>query len=150
MKVLLAIDESDFAAQAAREVEARLCLPDTTIRVIHVVASFVPPAAAVVDAGGSLEGVKENVRSQYQELAESMATRLRHLGVSTEVVVREGSAGKVIVEEAREWDADLVILGAHGLRGLESLVMGNVARYVVDHAPCSVEVVRLKRPASAN
>lgn len=144
MKVLLAIDESEFAAQAVREVEERLCLPDTTIRVMHVVASFVPPAAAVVEAGGSLAEVRENVRREYQEMVDSTAARLRHLGVSTEGVVREGSAAKVIVEEAEKWDADLVILGAHGLKGLESIVMGNVARYVVDHAPCSVEVVRLK------
>ena len=37
VKVLLAIDESEYAAQAAKKVETRLCLPDTTVRVIHVV-----------------------------------------------------------------------------------------------------------------
>jgi nucleotide-binding universal stress UspA family protein len=145
LKVLLAIDESDFAAQAAREVESRLCGPDTTVRVIHVVASFIPPAVSIVEAGGSLEGVKENVVDQYQELVDRMASRLRGLGLSAEGVVREGNPAKAIVDEAREWDADLIILGAHGLTGLESLIMGNVARHVVDHAPCSVEVVRLKK-----
>lgn len=145
MKVLLAIDESDFAAQAAKEVEVRLCAPKTMVRVIHVVASFVPPAAAVVEAGGSLKDVKENVVDQYQDLVDKGAARIRNLGVTAEGVVRQGRAGKTIVEEAKEWDADLIILGAHGLSRLETLVMGNVARYVVDHAPCSVEVVRLKK-----
>ena len=145
MKVLLAIDESDFGPQAAKEVEARLCAPNTMVRVIHVVASFVPPAAAVVEAGGSLKGVKENVVDQYHDLVDKEAARIRDLGVTAEGVVRQGRAGKTIVEEAKEWDADLIILGAHGLSRLETLVMGNVARYVVDHAPCSVEVVRLKK-----
>ncbi len=145
MKVLLAIDESEFAAQAAREVETRLCIPETTVRVIHVVSSFIPPAAAVVEAGGSLEGVRNNVLDQYQEMVDRTAARLRDLGVSAEGVVREGSAGKAIVDEAKGWNADLIVLGAHGLTGLESLVMGNVASYVMDNATCSVEVVRPKQ-----
>jgi nucleotide-binding universal stress UspA family protein len=57
-----------------------------------------------------------------------------------------GSPGRLVflVHEAREWDADLIVIGAHGLTGLESILMGNVARHVVDHAPCSVEVARPK------
>jgi len=144
MKVLLAIDESEFSAEAAREVEARLRLPDTTVRVLHVVGTFIPPAAAVVDARGSLEGVKEGVLDRYHELVNGIADRLKNLGIAAEGVVREGNPGKTIVKEAKEWDADLIVVGAHGLTGIESLIMGNVARHVVDHAPCSVEVVRPK------
>jgi nucleotide-binding universal stress UspA family protein len=145
MRVLLAIDESEYSAEAAREVEKRLILPQTTVRVLHVVDTFVPPAAAVVEAGGSLEGVQQNVMGRFQELVDERARRLTELGVTAEGVVREGSAGKQIVHEASEWDADLIVIGAHGLTGLESILMGNVARHVVDHAPCSVEVVRPKK-----
>jgi nucleotide-binding universal stress UspA family protein len=109
-----------------------------------VVSSFIPPAASIVDAGGSLEGVRENVSEQYLDLVDKAAARLRDLGVSAEGVVREGNAAKAILHEAKEWGADLIVIGAHGLSGLETLVMGNVARHVVDHAPCSVEVVRVK------
>jgi nucleotide-binding universal stress UspA family protein len=70
---------------------------------------------------------------------------LTELGVTAEGVVRERSAGKKIVQEARKWEADLIVIGAHGLSGLESILMGNVVRYVVDHAPFSVEVVRPKK-----
>jgi nucleotide-binding universal stress UspA family protein len=145
MRVLLAIDESAFSAHAAREVEIHMMLPDITVRVLHVVGTFIPPAAAVVDAEGSLEGVKENVLDRYQEIVNSTAEKLKDVGIAAEGVVREGDAGKTIVKEAKEWDADLIVLGAHGLTGIESLIMGNVARHVVDHAPCSVEVVRPKR-----
>ena len=144
MKVLLAIDESAYAADATREVESRLLLPDTEVRVLHVVGTFVPPAATVVDAEGSLESVREDVLDRYQDLVDGVAERLKELGVAAEGVVREGSVGKEIVREAKEWNADLIVIGAHGLTGLESLIMGNVARHVVDHAPCSVEVVRSK------
>ena len=145
MRVLLAIDESDFSAAAIREVESRLVFPEIVIRVLHVVWTFVPPAASILDADGSLEGVKENVLERHQDLVDGIAERLKSSGISAEGVVREGKPGKTIVKEAEEWSADLIVLGAHGLTGLESLVMGNVARYVVDHAPCSVEVVRPRK-----
>lgn len=145
MRVLLAIDESEFAADAVKEVEARLNLPGISVRVLHVIGTFVPPAAAIVEAEGSLAGVQQNVSDHYQQLVDETAKRLKNLGLKAEGVIREGSPGKTIVNEAREWDADLIVVGAHGLSGLESLIMGNVARHVVDQAVCSVEVVRAKR-----
>jgi len=145
VRVLLAIDESEFAADAVKEVEARLNLPGISVRVLHVIGTFVPPAAAIVEAEGSLAGVQQNVSDHYQQLVDETAKRLKNLGLKAEGVIREGSPGKTIVNEAREWDADLIVVGAHGLSGLESLIMGNVARHVVDQAVCSVEVVRAKR-----
>jgi nucleotide-binding universal stress UspA family protein len=50
------------------------------------------------------------------------ARRLTELGVTAEGVVREGSAGKKNVQEARKWEADLIVFGAHGLSGLESIL----------------------------
>jgi nucleotide-binding universal stress UspA family protein len=144
MKVLLAIDESAFSAEAVKDVRARLMLPDITVRVLHVVGTFIPPAAAVLDAKGSLEGTKEEVVKRYQDLVDGETKKLMDAGITAEGVVREGNPGKTIVKEAKEWDADLIVVGAHGLTGIESLIMGNVARHVVDHAPCSVEVVRPK------
>jgi nucleotide-binding universal stress UspA family protein len=116
----------------------------------YTLGTFVPGAATVMDADGSLESVREDVLGRYQDLMDSIAERLTELEVTAEGVVREGSIGKAIVMEAKEWNADLIVIGAHGLTGVKSLVMGNVARYVVDHAPCSVEVVRSKKAASGS
>ena len=49
-----------------------------------------------------------------------------------------------IVNEAREWDADLIVLGSHGYGRVKRLVLGSVAAGVVASAPCSVQVVRSK------
>jgi nucleotide-binding universal stress UspA family protein len=96
----------------------------------------------MLDSAGSLEGIHADVAERYQLLVDEIADRLKSRGIAAQGSVIEGSPGKSIVNEAKAWGADLIIVGAHGLSGLESLVMGNVARYVVDHAPCSVEVVR--------
>jgi nucleotide-binding universal stress UspA family protein len=144
MKILLAIDESEFSQAAIQEVDERLAAHDATVRVLHVVGSFIPPAAAVLDAGGSLEGVREDVASRYQALVDEAAERLKARGLSAEGVVKDGSPGKVIVEDAKVWGADLIVVGSHGRGGLGRLLMGSVAQYVVDHAQCSVEVVHRK------
>ncbi len=47
--------------------------------------------------------------------------------------------------EAKEWDADLIVVGSHGYMSLRRWLLGSVAQAVVAHAPCSVEVGRRKR-----
>jgi hypothetical protein len=53
-----------------------------------------------------------------------------------------GSPAPTIVAFAKEWDADLVIMGSHGRTGVARLLLGSVARNVLHHASCSVLVVR--------
>ena len=48
----------------------------------------------------------------------------------------------VIVDEAENWKADLIVVGSHGYTGIKKWLLGSVAQSVVSHAPCSVEVVR--------
>jgi nucleotide-binding universal stress UspA family protein len=67
--------------------------------------------------------------------------------VSTKIL--EGVPKDVIVEEAREWDADLIVVGSHGYGRVQRLVLGSVAAAVVASAPCSVQVVRAKHAVEA-
>ena len=48
----------------------------------------------------------------------------------------------MIVDEAKDWPADLIVVGSHGYSGVKRWLLGSVAQSVVSHAPCSVEVVR--------
>lgn len=49
-----------------------------------------------------------------------------------------------IAARAKEWDADLVVVGTHGARALERLLIGSVAEAVAERSPCSVLVVRAR------
>jgi nucleotide-binding universal stress UspA family protein len=53
-----------------------------------------------------------------------------------------GDAAAEIVEEASSWPADLVVLGSRGLTGLTRIVLGSVARNVLQGSQSSVLVVR--------
>ena len=146
MKILLAIDETPFSEEAVREVEDRLRTPDTTVRVLHAVAKFVPPAAALLDAGGTVEAARAQVMNQYQDLVDGVTARLQAQGITAEAIVKDGDPRKVIVNEAREWEADLIVMGSHAYGPIKRIILGSVSQYVIDHAPCSVEVAHRKGP----
>jgi len=61
--------------------------------------------------------------------------------------VREGSPKASLIEAIREWEADLVVVGSHGMTHLERMFLGSVSHALVTHAPCSVEIVR-RRPSA--
>jgi len=56
--------------------------------------------------------------------------------------VLKGSPKWAIIEEANRWNADLIILGAHGDGFLEGFMIGSIGHAVILHAKCSVEIVR--------
>jgi nucleotide-binding universal stress UspA family protein len=60
---------------------------------------------------------------------------------TVETFLREGLPGDEIIATAREWRADLLIIGSHGRVGLERLFLGNMSEGVLRHAPCPVLVV---------
>ncbi|HEY9762676.1 MAG TPA: universal stress protein [Trichocoleus sp.] len=70
-------------------------------------------------------------------------------GVRTQFTQSGGEPSTVICETARAWNADVIVMGSRGRRGLSELLMGSVSSYVMHHAPCSVLVVR-GNPAKKN
>ena len=150
MRILLAVDGSEHSAAAAEEVASRPWPPGTEVRVLSAVERVVPPATEVwYDAGGSLDKARREMEKRAEQLSAGVAERLRTSGLTAETAVRDGDPRSVIVDEAEEWDADLVVVGSHGYTGLKRLLLGSVAQSVVGHAPCSVEVVRKKRQEGA-
>jgi nucleotide-binding universal stress UspA family protein len=145
MKVLLAIDEELPTEEAVNEVGRRPWGEGTTVRVLHAVGKFVPPAQELWhDSGGDLGQARREIKDRSKQLTERVADWLRELGLSVETSVRDGEPGPAVVAEAKEWGADLIIIGSRGHTGLRRLFEGSVSHYVVDHAPCPVEVIHAK------
>jgi nucleotide-binding universal stress UspA family protein len=146
MRVLLAVDHSKYSEAAIKEVETRPWPARSTVRVLSVVEPLPPPAAELwFDGRGSLDLAHKELRQRAGEFVKRIVTRLKKKRLRVEAAVRDGHPRTVIVDEARKWSADLIVLGSHGRTGLKRLLLGSVAASVVGHAPCSVEVVRSKR-----
>jgi nucleotide-binding universal stress UspA family protein len=146
MRIVLAVDGSQYSADAAEAVAARPWPKDTVIRVLSAVEDVTSPAAELwYDAGGSLERTREELMIRAERLTTGIAESLRASGLAVETAVRYGDARSCIVDEAKEWGADLIVVGSHGYTGLKRLLLGSASQSVVSHAPCSVEVVRRKQ-----
>jgi nucleotide-binding universal stress UspA family protein len=144
MKILLATDGSPCSERAVKEVARRPWPADSQVRVVSVVEPPGPLAAepymGLADYFEEAEALK---RKEAGAALESAAEKLRAGGgiqVSTEVLT--GSPKRRIVEEAEEWGADLVVVGSHGYKSWERMLLGSVSQAVSAHAACSVEIVR--------
>jgi nucleotide-binding universal stress UspA family protein len=141
MKILIAIDDSSSSAPAVLAAVHRPWPPNSVFRILRVIdvqAPFEPELAVAANFIETQTALRRDAGVRVQEVRETVAKT----GLSVETRIREGDAGRQIVEEAKEWGADLILMGSHGRTGLKRVLMGSVAHYVVSHAPCSVEVVR--------
>jgi nucleotide-binding universal stress UspA family protein len=145
MKILLAVDDSEYSASAVKEVAKRPWPKATTVRVVTVAEPF-PQVAMEPWYGGreSLERIDQEVQKRARVLTKKTADRLKMKGFKVDTAVRQGDARSEIVDEAVKWKADLIVMGSHGYTGIKRLLLGSVASSVVSHAPCSVEIVRKK------
>ncbi len=83
------------------------------------------------------------------EEADLARERLEQLTIeSEETQVATGQTAEVILEAARTWKADLIVMGTQGRQGLTRLVLGSVADPVVRGADIPVMTVRERREAS--
>jgi nucleotide-binding universal stress UspA family protein len=79
---------------------------------------------------------------RHRRFADEVAHDLTVDGLPATSHVRAGDAADEILAAAQRSGADLIVTGSRGLRGLDRLLLGSVARNVVLHAPCSVLVMR--------
>ena len=142
MRILVAVDDSKFSEAAADAVVSQYPPGRSEVRVVHVlqpIAVSVPPQMAPGYTPELAARIKE-----AESLVERIAQNLRAAGFRVEGQVVKGDVREGVVDTAKEWKADLVILGSHGRTGLRRLLLGSVAEFVARHAPCSVEIVRME------
>ena len=86
--------------------------------------------------------IQEKLKKKVLLNLEAAALPLRNAGWDTTLEIYPGNARRDINRVAKEWGADLVMVGCNDLNDFTRLLLGSTAQVVVRHAPCSVEVVR--------
>jgi nucleotide-binding universal stress UspA family protein len=132
-RVLLATDGSKTSAQAARAVAGRPWPEDSEFRVISVEEPWTIKSSGVRDE----KNAQEAVGRAQQVLASA--------GLKATGAVLSGNTKQAILQEARKWAAELIVLGSHGRRGFRRFLLGSVSEAVAMNAHCSVVVVRAPR-----
>jgi nucleotide-binding universal stress UspA family protein len=149
MRVLLAVDGSACSEAAVQTVVDRFKPDETEVKVIHAVEWMreVPLCfqyAAGPDAGHDVVEARDASFDRARGMVERVASRLELTGFHPSVSTPDADPRHAIVDAARTWKADVIVMGSHGRTGLERLLLGSVAESVVRHAPCSVDIVRAR------
>ena len=137
-KVLVAVDSSplavhaaDVGAELARALGAELAF----IHVVDLAVGFLPDTGV---PAGELVALAEK---SGKELLEQFRRRLPEATVPLEFMTT-GKPAKEIVKAAREWPAEVIVIGSHGRGGVKRVLLGSVAEGVMRHAECPVLVIR--------
>ncbi|HEY9856274.1 MAG TPA: universal stress protein [Stenomitos sp.] len=143
MKVLAATDGSDYAQEALRQM-GRLVPRDSEIVLLAV---YPNPYVAALPAAGlapvNLRPLEEQFRCEAEAFAADGAAILTREGFTrVRSMAREGDPAAIILDMAALEDVDLIVVGSHGRSGLLRVLLGSVATRVVQHATCSVLVIK--------
>lgn len=148
MNILVAIDDSSFSDAAVESVTERSWPEGSKFKLLSVVEPFHPEYAGwhtnympvAVEAQKELvEAAKTLVNERVKKLTDVFGSE------SVTAEVREGYVTDTILEAAKEWPADLIVVGSHGRTGITRLLLGSVSEAVVSQAPCSVEIVKMPK-----
>jgi len=135
-RILLPVADPDLAKPALETAVMLAKATKGTIRLMNVLP-MTPPML--------VEYVPEDFDLQQRKSAEDalsiIASEMTSQAGKVSSVVRQGGTYQEILEEAKEIDADLIVMSSHRT-GVRTYFLGSVAGHVVRYASCSVMVVR--------
>jgi nucleotide-binding universal stress UspA family protein len=155
-KMLVAIDMSEMGKNIfarALSLAEKNC---ANLMLLHVLSAEednsplpVPPNLTIIYPAVGNDLTLESWQQQWEafeqeglDLLRSLSTEATSAGVNAEFQQISGSPARTICQVARDWQANLIIVGHRGRSGLSEMLLGSVSNYVVHHAPCSVLMVQ--------
>ena len=149
-RLLVALDNTATSKLALEHAAGIARLSGATVVLLHVLESF-RHVSGFESPKVYAEEVLPRMRTAGRELLDEAAAPLIEQGIEVETVLLEGSDERVaelIARRAEEAGVDLVILGTHGRRGVNRLLLGSDAEHVARIAPVPVMLVRQTDTAS--
>jgi len=145
-RILVPVDGSDTsnravvaALQLARENGGRL-------RLVHALDEL-----AYLSGYEYSADLLKSARDQGSRVLEDAQLMAQSAGIPVDCKLVETAGrrlGELVAEEARNWEADLVVVGTHGRRGMSRILLGSGAEQVLRLAPVPVLAVRTPQPPS--
>jgi Universal stress protein UspA and related nucleotide-binding proteins len=127
----------EYAIEFAKSFNAELKIVHVIFDESQIVAFYLPQ----VTFQNLDQELEESAKKQMDEFISSFP-ELKNVNYSVKML--KGTAFIEIISEAKEYDADLIIIGTHGRTGLEHVLFGSTAEKVVRKAHCPVFTVKPK------
>lgn len=148
MKIVIATDGSAFSRAALEQCCQSILRPGTEVMIVAVFEYVYPgvPEPAI-SSSAYYKFVEDSLKTLAEkEIDEAVGMIREHFDeadvpVTSQIV--QGAPDQQIIALAKEWKADLIVVGSHG-KGFWGRLLGSVSTGVVHHAPCSVLVVKGK------
>ena len=133
-RILIALDGSENGDKALEQAFSMAGLCNSELTAISVVPMY-PEQMAVAPA------LEEKLSKEAHDTLEAAKAKAEKAGYTLETVVRiDGQPHVPIVEEARNRNTDMIVVGRHGKSGLADLLLGSVSQRVIANSPCVVMV----------
>lgn len=145
-KIMVPTDGSATADKALDEAVRLAQLTGGSIRLLHVVDPL-EHLAGLETAALYLRDLTPTLIKAGEELLAKAKENITAAGVMVETELSESPGARVaevIIDRAQHWGADLIVLGTHGRRGFERVMLGSDAEQVVRISPLPVLLVRYR------
>ena len=143
MRILVLTDGSDFSRAAVKKCCQIIVEPENTAIKIVSVFEVIEPLDISISPEFSQE-LEHSAHKKAQEFAEQDAAQIRecfpNIDLTTQVSM--GAPDQILIKTAKEWAADLIVIGSHGRGFWGRMLLGSITDSLVHYAPCSVLVVR--------
>ncbi len=149
-RILVPIDGSATSELGLQEAMRLAQLTDASLRLVHVIDDL--SFALTVDAYGYYAGeLLDSLKKSGLEILDNALKTVRAAGIQADTVLHENLRKTVqehVVDEARSWKADLIVIGTHGRRGVRRMILGSSAEGILRTSPVPVLLVRTPEGAS--
>lgn len=143
-QILCPVDGSDTSSCGMAEAISLAKAIQARIRFLYIVDTFHPMLDGMEI--GNMTEIIDGLREHGKRMLEQAKLSALAQGVEADTMMLENDLSRVsaiIVAHAKEWHADLIVMGTHGRRGLSHLLMGSDAETVIRTSPVPVLTVRL-------
>ena len=153
-KILVAVDNSESNQQVFDEAVSLARVTDARLMLLHVLSTFDeqyvdPLFLQPTILYPQLQRNNSTYLNDWEKLKENrlnwlnwLCQQATQLGVKAEFSQNIGEPSRIICDIAQNWEADVIVIGRRGRRGLSEILMGSVSNYVLHHASCSVFTVQ--------
>lgn len=147
-KILVAVEDSEMGQYVFTEALTLAKATDARLMLVYVLCSYeqqyLNSLTGVAYPGFYTEATNaytkrwEELKEEGINFLQSLSNQAQAAGVTVEFTQRVGEPGPMICEASKSWEADLIVMGRRGLRGVREFLLGSVSNYVLHHATCSV------------
>jgi nucleotide-binding universal stress UspA family protein len=131
-RILCPVDGSQTSNRGLKEAIELAKDQGAKLRFIHVIDTYMP----ILDGGGGLTMVDmvETLKKNAEEVIQQANNAAKKAGIKSNSIITEilgGSPSTEIIKQSKDWSADIIVMGTHGLRGFSRIVMGSDAEQVI-------------------